>query len=248
MARINPSQVQHIKSMQPDFEFQLRKIQPSLGAASADELFSTGDADNASSSDETMSVTAAVGTALANSGSNTPNHVSMYTTDNAAVSRDMHSKTHTEALALEPLKPINIPDQNRFISNEDRLLLTRVKWVLKRLIDVEPVKEPVKADEATLGANDDADPDEENDDILEEGDEEGEDGADGKLLLVALIRSHMTVLVWYTFFVNITIMLWTQIPVFLRPEKTPLKLWWRNCWEMPRMARKPFSCLIFCHS
>ena len=39
MARINPRQIQYIKEIQPDFEFQERKIQPSLDVASSDDLF-----------------------------------------------------------------------------------------------------------------------------------------------------------------------------------------------------------------
>jgi hypothetical protein len=170
--------VAHIKSMQPDFEFQLRKIQPSLAAASADELFATegndGDTTPADGSSNptgdgrnSPKIPASVASRQsAMGGVNTTSDAGSVVSlvSSKQVGSD-HANSYTEGLALENfMKPLAILDQSRIVTPEDRRLLNRLKWVLSRLVDVEP--EPEKQEE--VEGTKEGDEEEEEDDFMDD--------------------------------------------------------------------------------
>jgi hypothetical protein len=203
MARINPAQVQFIKDIQPDFEFQERKIQPSLDVASADDLFkvdgSNGDEDAISDSgggasgagnkgsrashlsrslssgskpqplvsskarlpvlQQTHETTAAVSGSMTKAGVAPSVPSRQPTNRNKALSPSNASSANASGFTRGPPTSrltITVPTQSHGtaasgaatgtpgapvagagmgLSNEDRRLLTRAKWLLKRLLD-----------------------------------------------------------------------------------------------------------------
>jgi hypothetical protein len=110
MAVVNPRQIQHIKSIQPDFEFRVRKLQPSLDIASEDDLFKVDDAKPKP---------------VARQGS-----------------LQLGSSLRSARRADQPMATMAPPSssgsssssQTNSLSLEDRRLLARAKWLLKRLL------------------------------------------------------------------------------------------------------------------
>lgn len=114
MAALNPKQIEYIKSIQPDFEFRVRKLQPSLDVASEDDLFKVD-----------MSLPNLKPMSLARQGS------LQAAAGVQHVTRRFDNPIPTAT--LRPLSDASIP-QPHSLTVEDRRLLARAKWLLKRLL------------------------------------------------------------------------------------------------------------------
>lgn len=107
MAVVNPKQIQYIKGIQPDFEFRVRKLQPSLDVASEDDLFKVEDSNQIK-----------------------PKSLGRQAT--------LQIDSSTRAIGRNPVTPLPLPSSSNVQINtlplEDRRLLARAKWLLKRLL------------------------------------------------------------------------------------------------------------------
>ena len=135
MAKINPAQIALLKEMQPEFNFQERKIQPSLDAG-ADNLLD----EEAAAEDETVdqsvsfsekSMTDVLGLNDESVGSldnlNQPGKVAGIE-DKASTKRDRR-------ISMSAMSSTYVPD----VSQEDRRMLLRIKWMLSTILpDVSP--------------------------------------------------------------------------------------------------------------
>jgi hypothetical protein len=110
MAVVNPKQIQYIKGIQPDFEFRVRKLQPSLDVASEDELFKVDDNTKPK--------------LLGRQGS----HGSQIDSSTRSTGRRSNNPVATPSL------PSSSSAQTNSLPLEDRRLLARAKWLLKRLL------------------------------------------------------------------------------------------------------------------
>jgi hypothetical protein len=184
MTRINPAQVQYIKDMQPDFDFQERKIQPSLDVASSDDLFrmegSTAEDESQESAGGTKASRASRASHLSRSlssgskpqplsllgkarppilhqteetpaagtgaGSGTDPRQSHHRVSKVPVmtaTATANAPSSRLTIAVPPHAPSHGTSgtgtpgggPGAGLSNEDRRLLTRAKWLLKRLLD-----------------------------------------------------------------------------------------------------------------
>jgi len=149
MARINPRQIQHIKSMQPEFEFQERKIQPSLDVASTDDLF-TADNGEVSTASQPSPSTVPETSVIEDSSS-----MIQDTSKQGVISRDPSGHRGTFS-NINPTSSGNVSTANSVtgsvasatvLSQDDRRLLTRVKWLLRRLFEPEPEEEEEEEDD-----------------------------------------------------------------------------------------------------
>jgi hypothetical protein len=140
MARINPKQIELIKSLQPDFEFQKRDLQPSLSVATNEELFSSGTANSPPEHNLPGHHPPSSSSALHFSGSS-PSliHPNGSQQKNVAV----RSSVDVGGLNAHSRAPIATPNTatrdtttpGLSLSNDDRRLLARTKWLLRRLLE-----------------------------------------------------------------------------------------------------------------
>jgi hypothetical protein len=203
MARINPRQIQYIKEVQPDFDFQERKIQPSLNVATSDDLFRVDNSDvddndsvkSKNSRSSHLSRSLSIGgapplTSVPIHGRSTIQKPSSDESSSSTTSsahphaHPPHSTSPSHRLSSAvgvgtihspagPRLTLAVSTQNHHqpnpnivpstpggggglgLSNEDRRLLTRAKWLLKRLLDSDEdpllALHPFDPDAAILG-------------------------------------------------------------------------------------------------
>jgi hypothetical protein len=110
MAVLNPKQIEYIKSIQPDFEFRVRKLQPSLDIASDEDLFKAEPNVNPKP--------------LVRQGS-LQTEKGRHGTKRSEPSAPFTTRQSISDASL--VQPTSLPV-------EDRRLLARAKWLLKRLL------------------------------------------------------------------------------------------------------------------
>lgn len=112
MTIINPKQIEYIRNIQPEFEFRTRKLQPSLEVASDAELYNL----DTKAPKMRKDIPATQNQNLSNS------------------SKSSQSSRSSSNRADSPANPPLVPQQTP-LSLDDRRLLVRTKWLLKRLFN-----------------------------------------------------------------------------------------------------------------
>jgi len=143
MAKVNPSQVAHIKQHQPDFQFRERNIQPSLESGRTDDLLQP---DRAMSHDSTVTATsteiAAVDKTSPPQSTKAPSatHAPTASEKNEQQVSSLVPSTDTGA-APQPVpatesstQEVSVPSDCRVVTLDEFRLVRRVRWLVTRLI------------------------------------------------------------------------------------------------------------------
>ena len=132
MAKVNPSQVAHIRQHQPDFQFRERDIQPSLESARTDDLLQPDKAPQSCDSSVTINSTDNIAINDKPVAATSMKHVDVVSKGD--ISSDTPANTLAPSTDDAKTADSAVPPGSKIVSLDEYRLIRRVRWLVTRLI------------------------------------------------------------------------------------------------------------------